>query len=84
MWWEGCTGGVNKQESRQAGRQASKEARKQASTWSAFSRSHALKGLVSFRSDPIEFHWAQMTTESLRNPNMSLHVQKLLPNWMEL
>ena len=32
----------------QARRQASKQARKQASTWSAFSRSHALEGLVRF------------------------------------
>ena len=37
---------ANKQAGRQARKQGSKEARKQASTWSAFSRSHALEGLV--------------------------------------
>ena len=35
-----------KQTIKQAGRQASMQARKQASIWSAFSRSHALEGLV--------------------------------------
>ena len=32
--------------SKEASKQAGKQARKQASTWSAFSRSHALEGLV--------------------------------------
>ena len=33
--------------SKEASKQAGKQARKQASTWSAFSRSHALEGLVT-------------------------------------
>ena len=37
---------LGEQANKQAGRQASMQARKQASTLSAFSRSHALEGLV--------------------------------------
>ena len=37
-----------KQASKQTGRQAGKQARMQASTWSAFSRSQALEGLVMY------------------------------------
>ena len=55
---------ASKQASKQAGKQATKQASKQARTRKAFSRSHALEGLVS-------------VVHPLLKPHYHLHVNKM-------